>query len=205
MRAGPEPPSRRASPRGGLPPDSLPRRRAARRPAADARLDRARRRRRRRARSSPSACSSSSRACETNVDAAVRPRARTVARARRRRCSADRICDSVAARLGGRDLEVSVVAPILCSPLHYLADDEEPERRGRGGPAAAVVSPLRRRGCRRGARRRGRPPPGARPSARRVPGRRGAPRHRGAGALARVRPVRACARLVPVLEHVEAV
>jgi hypothetical protein len=62
------------------------------------------------------------------------------------RCPGDRICDSVAARLAGRDADVLVVAPVLASPLHYLADDEDAERHEAEKRLAAVVTGLRRRG-----------------------------------------------------------
>jgi hypothetical protein len=64
------------------------------------------------------------------------------------RCPGDRICDTVAARLAGRDAEVLVVAPVLASPLHYLAGDEDAERREAEARLADVVTGLRRRGLR---------------------------------------------------------
>lgn len=62
------------------------------------------------------------------------------------RCPGDRICNTVAARLAGRDADVLVVAPVLASPLHYLAGDEDAERHDAEERLAAVVTGLRRRG-----------------------------------------------------------
>ena len=64
------------------------------------------------------------------------------------RCPGERLCDTVAARLAGRDAEVLVVAPVLASPLHYLAGDEEGERSDARSRLDAVVTGLRRRGFR---------------------------------------------------------
>lgn len=62
------------------------------------------------------------------------------------RCPGDRICDTVAARMAGRDAEVLVVAPVLASPLHYLAGDEDAETREAQARLDVVLSGLRRRG-----------------------------------------------------------
>jgi hypothetical protein len=43
-------------------------------------------------------------------------------------CPALEIRDSIVAALAGPEPEVLVVAPVLASPLHYLADDERAER-----------------------------------------------------------------------------
>jgi hypothetical protein len=64
------------------------------------------------------------------------------------RCSGELLCATVAARLAGRDAEVLVVAPVLASPLHYLAGDEGAERQEAEARLAAVVTALRRRGLR---------------------------------------------------------
>jgi hypothetical protein len=64
------------------------------------------------------------------------------------RCSGDRLCDTVAARLAGRDPDVLVVAPVLPRPLHDLAGDEERERDDARARLDAVVAGLRRRGLR---------------------------------------------------------
>jgi hypothetical protein len=63
-------------------------------------------------------------------------------------CPAEAVCDSVAARLAGRDPEVLVVAPVLATELHYVATDEESERGEAEARLAAVVAGLRRRGLR---------------------------------------------------------
>jgi hypothetical protein len=61
-------------------------------------------------------------------------------------CSGERLCDTVAARLAGRDAEVLVVAPVLASPLHYLTGQEDGERRAAQTRLDEVVRGLRRRG-----------------------------------------------------------
>ncbi len=81
-----------------------------------------------------------------NVEPAVRPDPERLLVLADASCSADRICDTVAYRLGGREVEVLVVAPVLSSPLHYLADDEGRERADAEERLAAVVTQLRRRG-----------------------------------------------------------
>jgi hypothetical protein len=43
-------------------------------------------------------------------------------------CPALEIRDSIVAALAGPNPEVLVLAPVLASPLHYLADDETKER-----------------------------------------------------------------------------
>lgn len=63
-------------------------------------------------------------------------------------CPGERLCDTVAARLAGRDADVLVVAPVLASPLHYLATDEDAETREARARLAAVLTGLRRRGLR---------------------------------------------------------
>jgi hypothetical protein len=63
-------------------------------------------------------------------------------------CPADRLCDTIALRLAGRTPDVLVVAPVLASPLHYLAGDEERERWDAQARLGAVVAALRERGLR---------------------------------------------------------
>lgn len=81
-----------------------------------------------------------------NVEAAVRPDPERLLVLADASCSAERICDTVACRLGGADVDVLVVAPVLASPLHYLADDEDTDRTAAEERLAAVVTQLRRRG-----------------------------------------------------------
>jgi len=61
-------------------------------------------------------------------------------------CPALAIRDSIAAALAGPDPEVLVVAPVLASPLHYLAGDETAERADAEARLAAVVDGLRAAG-----------------------------------------------------------
>ncbi|HET7568817.1 MAG TPA: hypothetical protein VFJ91_12550 [Gaiellaceae bacterium] len=61
-------------------------------------------------------------------------------------CPGERLCDTVAARIAGRRAEVLVVAPVLASPLHYLAGDEDAETREAQARLDAVLAGLRRRG-----------------------------------------------------------
>jgi hypothetical protein len=82
----------------------------------------------------------------TNADPAAAPEQRRLLVLADARCSGDRLCDTVAARLAGREADVLVVSPVLASPLHYLATDEEGERRDARGRLDAVVTGLRRRG-----------------------------------------------------------
>jgi hypothetical protein len=62
------------------------------------------------------------------------------------RCPADRLCDTIAVRLAGRAPDVLVVAPVLASPLHYLAGDEGREQWDAEARLGAVVAALRERG-----------------------------------------------------------
>jgi hypothetical protein len=62
------------------------------------------------------------------------------------RCQADRLCDTIALRLAGRAPDVLVVAPVLASPLHYLAGDESRERWDAEARLGAIVAALRERG-----------------------------------------------------------
>jgi hypothetical protein len=84
----------------------------------------------------------------TNVDAAVAPVPERLLVLADASCPAAAICDSVAARLAGRDPDVLVVAPVLARPLHYLADDEVHERQEAEQRLAAVLAGLRSRGLR---------------------------------------------------------
>jgi len=61
-------------------------------------------------------------------------------------CTALEIRDSVVAALAGPGAEVLVVAPVLASPLHYVADDENAERADADARLAAVVDGLRAAG-----------------------------------------------------------
>lgn len=61
-------------------------------------------------------------------------------------CPALEIRDSIVAALAGPDPEVLVVAPVLASPLHYLADDETTERADAEARLAAAVDGLRAAG-----------------------------------------------------------
>lgn len=83
-----------------------------------------------------------------NVDPTPAPEERRLLVLADARCSGDRLCDTVAARLAGRDADVLVVAPVLASPLHYLAGDEDGERADAQARLDAVVAGLRRRGLR---------------------------------------------------------
>ncbi|HXY80998.1 MAG TPA: hypothetical protein VEH55_06485 [Gaiellaceae bacterium] len=67
-------------------------------------------------------------------------------------CPALQIRDSIAAALAGPGAEVLVVAPVLASPLHYLAGDETAERADAEARLAAVVDGL----CAEGIDARGR-------------------------------------------------
>ena len=82
----------------------------------------------------------------TNVDSVAAPdRTRLIVLADAV-CPAAAVCDTVAARLAGRDPEVLVVAPVLPSELHYASSDEGAERHDAEERLAAVVDGLRRRG-----------------------------------------------------------
>lgn len=83
-----------------------------------------------------------------NVEPAAAPERERLLVLADARCSGDLLCDTVAARLAGRDAEVLVVAPVLPSPLHYLAGDERAETRDAETRLDAVVTGLRRRGLR---------------------------------------------------------
>ncbi len=61
-------------------------------------------------------------------------------------CPALEIRDSIVAALAGPEPEVLVVAPVLASPLHYLAGDERAERADAEARLAAVVDGLRAAG-----------------------------------------------------------
>jgi len=84
----------------------------------------------------------------TNVDPARSPEERRLLVLADARCPGDRLCDTVAARLAGRDPDVLVVAPVLPSQLHYVASDEEGEQEDAHARLDAVVAGLRRRGLR---------------------------------------------------------
>jgi len=84
----------------------------------------------------------------TNADPAAAPEQRRLLVLADARCPGERLCDTVAARLAGREADVLVVAPVLASPLHYLADDEYGERHDARARLDAVVAGLRRRGLR---------------------------------------------------------
>ena len=81
-----------------------------------------------------------------SVDAPDEPQPRRLLVLADARCPGDRLCDTVAARLAGRDADVLVVSPVLASPLHYLADDEDVERREAQARLDGIVAGLRRRG-----------------------------------------------------------
>lgn len=83
-----------------------------------------------------------------SVEAAAAPERERLLVLADARCPGERLCDTVVARLAGRDAEVLVVAPVLASPLHYLAGDEEREREAARLRLADVVSGMRRRGVR---------------------------------------------------------
>jgi hypothetical protein len=61
-------------------------------------------------------------------------------------CPADRLCDTIALQLAGRTPDVLVVAPVLASPLHYLAGDEGREQWDAEARLGVVVAALRERG-----------------------------------------------------------
>jgi hypothetical protein len=61
-------------------------------------------------------------------------------------CPAERVRETVTARLAGRAPDVLVVSSVLASPLHYLAGDEDAERRDASARLDAVVGALRLRG-----------------------------------------------------------
>lgn len=56
---------------------------------------------------------------------------------------AGELCDTIAARLAGRDAEVLVVAPVLPAPSHYVAVDEHDARAAAEVRLHAVVAGLR--------------------------------------------------------------
>ena len=81
-----------------------------------------------------------------NVAAAVAPAPDRLLVLADARCTGERLCDTVAARLAGRTPEVLVVAPVLAGPLHYLADDEGAEGDEAQARLDAVLAGLRARG-----------------------------------------------------------
>jgi hypothetical protein len=82
----------------------------------------------------------------TTVDAVVAPDPTHLVVLADASCPADRLCDTIALRLAGRSPDVLVVAPVLASPLHYFAGDEERERWDAEARLGAVVASLRERG-----------------------------------------------------------
>jgi hypothetical protein len=61
-------------------------------------------------------------------------------------CTGGAFCESIAARVHGRDAIVHVVAPVLPSALHYLTDDERADSEEAERRLEAVLYQLRRRG-----------------------------------------------------------
>ena len=59
------------------------------------------------------------------------------------RAPAGELCDTIAAQLAGRDAEVLVVAPVLPSPSHYVAVDENDARAAAEVRLGDVVAGLR--------------------------------------------------------------
>ncbi len=82
------------------------------------------------------------------VDAVAAPESTHLVVLADARCTAERLCDTIALRLAGRAPDVLVVAPVLASPLHYLAGDEGRERWDAEARLGAVVAALRDRGLR---------------------------------------------------------
>lgn len=82
----------------------------------------------------------------TNADAAALPERRRLLVLADATCAGEQLSDTVAARLAGEEAEVLVVAPVLASPLHYLAGDEAGEEAEARARLDAVVAGLRRRG-----------------------------------------------------------
>ena len=83
-----------------------------------------------------------------NVDPPSEPESQRLLVLADARCPGERLCDTVAARLAGRDADVLVVSPVLATPLHYLAGDEVAERGEAQARLDVVVAGLRRRGLR---------------------------------------------------------
>lgn len=84
----------------------------------------------------------------TAVDAVHAPETRRLVVLADARCRADRLCDTIAMRLAGTDPDVLVVAPVLASPAHYLAGDEDRERWEAEARLGSVVAALGERGLR---------------------------------------------------------
>lgn len=81
-----------------------------------------------------------------NVEPAVAPEPERLLVLADARCPGDRVCETVAARLAGRNPEVFVVSPVLAGPLHYVFNDEDGEREEAQARLDAVVAGLRARG-----------------------------------------------------------
>jgi hypothetical protein len=82
----------------------------------------------------------------TAVDAVALPESRRLVVLADARCAADSLCETIALRLAGSTPDVLVVAPVLASPLHYLAGDEERERWDAEARLGTLVAALRERG-----------------------------------------------------------
>src|SRR5665213_1447895 len=54
----------------------------------------------------------------------------------------DELCSAVGLRAIGRPAEVHVVTPVIATPLHFLADDEEGDRHDAGRRLEATLSSL---------------------------------------------------------------
>lgn len=61
-------------------------------------------------------------------------------------CRGTALCDAVLDRAAGRDAEVFVVAPVIASPLHVLAEEEPRERSAAASRLREALSALARHG-----------------------------------------------------------
>ena len=62
------------------------------------------------------------------------------------RCAPDRLTNALASHVGGRNVDVHVVAPVLPSPLHYLSGDEHSEEADAQRRLDTALLQLRRAG-----------------------------------------------------------